>query len=185
MVDDYNLTLEFHDFRDRVPSGSLPVFLGSFAGVLSALPSFSVVVGDINIDLNSDNDQDANSQNYQNLLHKNGFFNTILSPTRFGVTKNSLLDHFLINKFGKNLKTCTIEYDLSDHLPTCLSYVYKRATQKYQSTGLATNHSKINYTVLNENIQNFDWSPIYQITDTNLAFDTFIETYSSIIETSS
>ena len=169
----------------RAPSGSLPVFLGSLAGILSALPSFSVVVGDINIDLNPDNDQDANSQNYQNLLHKNGFFNTILSPTRFGVTKNSLLDHFLINKFGKNLKTCTIEYDLSDHLPTCLSFVYKRATQKCQSTGLATNHSKINYAVLNENIENFDWSPIYQITDTNLAFDTFIKNYSSIIETSS
>ena len=28
----------------RAPSGSLPVFLGSLAGILSALPSFSVVV---------------------------------------------------------------------------------------------------------------------------------------------
>ena len=82
----------------RAPSGSLPVFLGSLAGILSALPSFSVVVGDINIDLNPDNDQDANSQNYQNLLHKTGFFNTILSPTRFRVTKNILLDHFLIDR---------------------------------------------------------------------------------------
>ena len=54
----------------RAPSGFLLVFLGSLAGILSALPSFSVVVGDINIDLNPDNDQDADSQNYQNLLHK-------------------------------------------------------------------------------------------------------------------
>ena len=127
---------------------------------------------------NNYNDQDADSQNYQNLLHKKRIlFNTILSPTCFGVTKNSLLDHFLIKKFGIIWKNCTIEYEFSDHIPTCLSFVYKRATQNCQSTGLTTNHSKIT---------TLFWMKIFkvltghQFTDTILAFDTFIEIIYSI-----
>ena len=169
----------------RSPSGSLPDFLGGLAGILPTLPSCSVVVGDINIDLHSDIAKDTNSQNYQNLLHKNGFFNTILSPTRYGDSKNSLIDHILINKVGNELKSCTIEYDLSDHQPTCLFFVYKKLTQKRHNSPLATCQPIINYAILNQNIQEFDWSPIHQITDTNLAFETFIEHYSTIIKNSS
>ena len=81
----------------RSPSGVLPVFLRDLAECLSSLPSTSLVVGDFNIDLNVENHLDTFSLNYCDVLNKYGFFNTIHSPTRYGRTKISLLDHILVN----------------------------------------------------------------------------------------
>ena len=112
---------------------------------------------------NNYNDQDADSQNYQNLLPKKRIlFNTILSPTWFGVTKNSLLDHFLIKKFGNNLKKLYhwiwIFWPYSNLLILCL----QKSDTKLSKHRINNESFQINYPVLNENIQSFDWSPIYQ-----------------------
>lgn len=47
----------------RSPSGSLPTLLRDLTGVLSVLPSKSLVVGDVNIDLNIESDIDLQSCN--------------------------------------------------------------------------------------------------------------------------
>ena len=39
----------------RAPSGELPLFLGDLAGILESLPACSLLVGDVNIDLNPNN----------------------------------------------------------------------------------------------------------------------------------
>ena len=90
------------------------------------------------------------------------FFNTILSPTCFGVTKNSLLDHFLIKKFGNNLKKLYhwiwIFWPYSNLLILCL----QKSDTKMSKHRINNESFQNNYPVLNENIQSFDWSPIYR-----------------------
>ena len=52
-------------------------------------------------------------------MSSNGFYNIINSPTRFGNTKFSLLDHIFINNTGRcKISSCTVFTDiLADHLP--------------------------------------------------------------------
>ena len=92
--------------------GLLAAFLSDLSRILSGLPSSSFVVGDINTDLNFENRCDANSENYWNLMSKNGFFNTIHvhTPTRIGAYKDSILDHIMRNKlFSAMTTSCTID----------------------------------------------------------------------------
>ena len=169
----------------RAPSGSLPAFLSDLSRVLSGLPSSSFVVGDINIDLNFENSCDANSENYLNLMSKNGFFNTIHTPTRIGAYKDSILDHIMTNKLFSSMTSCTIDYDISDHFPTCFFFVYKQMTRKQTSPSSAVSYTKINYQLLQENVKNFNWTQIYEISDTNSAFEMFLDKFTKLIEDSS
>ena len=56
---------------------------GDLARVLPTLD-----VGELNFDLNFDNDPDSSTKDFLNLMSKFGYFNTILSPTRFGCTRH-------------------------------------------------------------------------------------------------
>ena len=85
---------------------------------MPSLPSNSVVVGDLNFDLNHKNVNDCLSLNYLRIKSSNGFFNIVDTPTRFGIHKNSLLDHIFVNNLKNSMLSCTIDNDvLADHLP--------------------------------------------------------------------
>ena len=85
---------------------------------MPSLPSNSVVVGDLNFDLNHKNVNDCLSLNYLRIKSSNGFFNIVDTPTRFGIHKNSLLDHIFVKNLKNSMLSCTIETDvLADHLP--------------------------------------------------------------------
>ena len=101
----------------RAPSGELSAFFRGLAPIMESLPSGSVVLGDMNIDLNPNNDSynDTTVKRYINLLNSTGFANTIITPTRFGLHKNSMIDHILINSLTRKIKTCTVDYVLCDY----------------------------------------------------------------------
>ena len=114
----------------RVVCTVLAAFLGDLARILPTLPSRSLVVGDLNFDLNFDNDPDSITIDFHNLMSKFGYFYTIFTPTRFGCTKVSLLDHIFCNKVDASFISFTLDTQISDHLPVCLSFVYKSCTKK-------------------------------------------------------
>ena len=68
-------------------------FLAELDAFLPSLPSNSIVVGDLNFDLNPENETDNPTLDYMRTMSLNGYFNVIESATRFGATKTSLLDH--------------------------------------------------------------------------------------------
>lgn len=109
----------------RAPSDAPSPFLEDLRALTPTLPTDTIVAGDINIDLSPDNMLDINSFNYENLLTSYGFFNTILSPTRFSSTKTSLLDHIATNRVGSNINSATIDFNISDHLPVFASIDFK------------------------------------------------------------
>ena len=93
----------------RTPSVGPSAFLDDLGALLPTLPPNSAVVGDLNFDLNPENDLDSCSFDYLRMMSSNGFYNIINSPTRPGNTKFSLLDHiFINNNEGQNISSCTI-----------------------------------------------------------------------------
>ena len=59
------------------------------------------MVGDVNIDLNPDNNSshDHTTRSYMDVLENFEFVNTITTPTRYGYFKNSIIDHIAVNRF--------------------------------------------------------------------------------------
>ena len=113
----------------RSPSGLVGGFLGNPARCLSSLPAHSFVVGDVNIDLNTENEFENISLEYCDILSKFGFFNVTESPTRLGTTKHSLIDQFLVNNARWHYKSCTIDFDISYHLPVCASLALNKTRE--------------------------------------------------------
>ena len=158
----------------RAPSGSVPVFLDDLGGILDILPSSTIVAGDINIDLCPENDHSINFSNYEALLTSLGYYNTILSTTRFGNTKNSILDHILTNIIGREIFSCTVDIDLSDHLPILTSF--KLVENFFSETKISQNMFKTNYYELKAKLENFKWEELYTIADINDSFNYFAKT---------
>ena len=168
----------------RAPSGDLPAFIAGLTACLSRLPSHSFVVGDINIDLNSENSLDNNAVKYRDTINEYGFHNIITSPTRYGSTKASLIDHILTNNLKFRYQTFTIKSDLSDHLPVCASFVYKKTKPIFKPSNPVT-INKIDYIKLKKVIQDFDWNSVCQIGDTDLAFEKCVDSFHTAIKESS
>ena len=166
----------------RAPSGLVRDFLGDLEEHLSSLPSGSnsIVIGDLNIDINTNNYLDNNSTMYLDLIGQYGFYNTIFSPTRLGETKISLLDHILVNSTNK-MKTCTIDSIITDHLPTVAFIALSKHFKNDKKQMNSSQFSVINYTALQNYIDEFDWSPIYAFTNPTDACNSFISNIQNLI----
>ena len=100
----------------RTPSASGSAFLADFEVCVPTLPTNSIIVGDLNFDLNTENEIDNCALNYQRIMNLNGFYNIVQSPTRYSETKISLLDHIFVNNSYHTMSSCTINSDiLADH----------------------------------------------------------------------
>ena len=165
----------------RAPSGSLSTFLGDLGALLETLPSNTIVAGDINIDLCPDGCPDRYSLQYEALLTSLGYYNTILSTTRYGNTKDSIIDHILTNIIGKEIFSCTIDSDISDHLPilTSMSLFENRVSESK-----VVKRSNINYNGLQKKLTDYNWNNLYEINDVNESFQYFIKTIAELSEQS-
>ena len=142
----------------RTPSGELPGFLDSLGQVMGTLPSGTIIAGDLNIDLNPSNTSfdNKNTRDYVTLLNTYGFLNTILSPTRFGEQKNSIIDHILINNLNRSVKTCTVDYTIADHQACILSLNLSTAGSHCK----AKSFDVIDHAKLRDLVQAEDWNII-------------------------
>jgi len=102
----------------RQPSTALGPFLCDLEGFISTQSPRHILVGDLNIDALDPHFSDE----YSSIISNYAFVNTINVPTRYSTAKASCLDHILINFFCKNVKSGTIQADISDHLPTYLKF---------------------------------------------------------------
>ena len=165
----------------RTPSGELSAFLGGLGPILESLPSGSVVLGDINIDLNPINQtfNDKLTKDYINILNSSCFTNTILSPTRYGTSKNSIIDHVLINTFFREVKSCTVDFAISDHQPCVVSIKTAVKIKSLKQHGIL---EKVDYGKLNEMVCNEDWRSLLNIGDACACVGAFVNTMSKHIQ---
>ncbi len=83
-----------------------------------------LIGGDVNINLLLDKE---NINNYKGEIYGNGCLQTVSNPTRVAEnSQNSILDHIYTNLPEPKVKTETILFDISDHLPnlTITSHFY-------------------------------------------------------------
>ena len=163
----------------RAPSGSPAAFLADWEARLPSLPTNSVVVGDLNFDLNSKNSLDNNSLNYLRIMSSNGFFNIIDSPTRYGDTKISLLDHIFVNNLSNSMLSCTIDTDLiADHLPIAGFVKFRNPASHNVNANLKAKITKLDRILLTEKIADPEcWSSVLGCNEANSAFQLFTETF--------
>ena len=129
----------------RTPSGVPSAFLADLDAFLPALPSNSIVVGDLNFDLNPENDTDNPTLDYMRTMSLNGYFNIIESATRFGATKTSLLDHIFVKNLGRDIRSCTVDTNLlADHLPIigCIALPGHKNSNNHECTRTITKLDK-------------------------------------------
>ena len=75
------------------------------------------ILGDINI--NTKENSDKNTQDYKNTLLSLGLRNTINLPTRITESTDTILDHILTNVNAESIVSGVVTQDVSDHLPIC------------------------------------------------------------------
>ena len=147
----------------RTPSVGPSDFLVDLEAFLPSLPPNSMVVGDLNFDLNPNNKIDHHSLEFLRIMSCNGFYNLIETPTRFGNSKISLLDHIFINSFHNDMFSCTVDTNLiSDHLPVigCIAHTNFTTPKPVQAI------TKLDHCKLYEKISDQkNWEGVLQSTD--------------------
>lgn len=163
----------------RAPGGELPHFFDDLGASLRDLGNFAILVGDVNIDLNPLNN--SYCYQYDDTLTGLGFLNLITSATRICPTKHSIIDHIAVNSLGLNINTCTINSDITDHLPCFASIELPNCTSKKTKP---INKTHINFKAVNSELENYSWDldNYFNTCDTNEDFKLFHESLVKIIK---
>jgi len=142
-ITDFTQSLE-SNIRDHI-NGDLCVFLG-----------------DINIDLLSEND--IRTVEYQNSLASQGFEACHRKPTRATDVSDTCIDHIFvrINKQLKqkiNLNTVILQTTITDHYSTILAVSYEDKNRRQET--LSQTITKTDKTKLNTFLQNEGWQTVF------------------------
>ena len=153
----------------RAPGTSTDNFLRSFDTCLNKITNekkLCYIMGDFNLDLTNSTHQPTEDFAY-------GLRPLINKPTRITPHSSTLIDNILINN-NSNISVSGILYaDISDHLPLfqitsgCFQghYSSPNTTRDICSNTLLAFKADIEYT---------DWSEVYNCTDADTAYDTFL-----------
>ena len=134
------------------------------------------VVGDFNINiLNHEKHKETND--FIDLMYSKGVFPLITKPTRITNTTSTLIDNIFTNDLDHKYTSGAFICDVTDHLPIFIigsnsiksdmnksKFIYKRSIDGD------------NLNSFTSAISNVDWSSIESATDTNKAYDMFINT---------
>lgn len=160
----------------RSPSNNTKDHFDSFLNSLNNIydeisysPSISTV-GDLNIDIKLDSRNDR-ALEYLILNASHGLLPTHLLPTRM----ENCLDHVLL-KTKAMATTLVLESHITDHKPIILSISNTNPTRNKSFTITRLNHEAIK-----TELENTDFSDIYNIKDANTAMTTLITKISTAI----
>lgn len=121
------------------------------------------------------------SQKYMEIIHNNGFLQIIKKATRIQPPSFSLIDHIMIKGPFLELSTGVLTEDISDHFLTFLSIENTDLPPK-QKFITKRNFSAKNIADFSDALSKINFDYITSVTDVNLAFDEFWNTFYSIFE---
>ena len=134
----------------RHPHDNHQEFLCDLSGKIECIQKkyHVVILGDMNI--NTKDNSDKNTQDYKNTLLSLGMRNTINLPTRITETTDTILDHIVTNVNAETIVSGVITQDVSDHLPICavLNLSIKRPSSSCNYMRKFTLNKKDDYTNL-------------------------------------
>ena len=135
------------------------------------------MLGDTNIDVSVTNRQTRKLHDfYKNLL----LSQVITVPTRVTETTMTIIDHVCTNNLDLYARSGCVDPDLSDHM-----MVFTSRKQAHRSKGKKTmfirNYRKLDPMHFCMDINNIDWSNVYEARDVNEAVNCFNSDFLNVI----
>lgn len=138
----------------------------------------NLFVGDINIDLFSD---ESGTQEYQNILSEQGLLSAVNGITR--PQSGTCVDHIFF-KTGitvENVISLTLQVDITDHYPVALVLARDQSVSKRQ---ILKTKKIIKYADLNESLREELWTEAYESQNIDVAAEAFVDRLKLLIERS-
>ena len=137
-----------------------------------------IIVGDLNIDLIKSNTHKETSDFLDNMI-SNDLFPKITVPTRITHTSATLIDHIYTNNKHPSTIVGTLKTDISDHFSNFIFYKWTPSKVRpkfitYRNCSQTAIHN------LNNALEETNWTSILNDTDTETAYDKFLDKYSSL-----
>lgn len=168
-------------------SQQLEAFFVHLNNLLQKLDKYKLpvyILTDINIDLMK-LDSNFNARNLHETLLSYGFFQLIGKCTRISNDSKTLIDHIYCNEPINHMKSGVIIDSFSDHYITYCSISDKKYKSKNSSDFFyRRNFSDHNLNTFSNYVSCFTWNNVLTSTDTDEAFDTFMDDFNNIFELS-
>ena len=149
-------------------------------GTLSDQSTESFIIMDSNIDLLKFN-SNINSNRLIDLSISHGFINIISKATRINNLNFSLIDQILYNKSSSQIQSGVIICDISDHFMT-FSTLINTNRLNIPKTHTFRDFSTVNLNRFKNSLSNLNWNHLYELTDADLAFNLFWETFNTLFQ---
>ena len=167
----------------RSPSfNSITDFSQSLSSIVERINSENkdvIIVGDTNIDLIKSNTNKETSD-FLDCMISNDLFPKITIPTRVTHTSATLIDHIYTNNKNPTTIAGTLKTDISDHFSNFIFYKWtpiriipKLVTYRNYSTEAIEKFKNA--------LQETNWESILNDTNTNSAYDKFLDIYTSLL----
>lgn len=156
-------------------------FLEEIDPLLRDLPSNSVVLGDMNLNLLDR----AESNSYLNLMSVNGFLSMVNEPTRIFGNSATCIDHFFVrtSKTTSRFGISDISYSLCDVAFSDHALIDIIFTTEFQpSPKINLEVIKTDWEKVSRSLASIDWSGIVNLPNLDVAFVEFSETLKGIIQ---
>lgn len=134
---------------------------------------FAFFIGDININI-----QNAilnpNTNEYLNVMYSTGYLPYINNTTRPNHPNDTCLDHIFL-KSNKNYqhKSATLQIDVTDHYPTFYGHHTTTLPVSAEPNNFNKTIIKINFSILNNLLNEESWTAVLSNDDPNLALNNF------------
>ncbi len=165
------------------PNEQYEIFMELLANLLDGLNHNNVtafLMGDFNLDLLKYGTC-TKVTDYVDLLFSHGFIQTISKPTRCTDHSSTLIDHCITNSTSYSHNSNVLTTLVSDHFPI-LYQINHDKQQNAQKTIEYRDFSDENMTNFKKALKSISWEPLLNSTDTQLAYNIFEETFTSLYD---
>ena len=140
--------------------------------------NISFLMGDFNYDLL--NSKNATIMKFVDLLFDNSFYSLINKPTHFTNSTATILDQIWPYSLSISVKSGILVHQISDHLPVLINTDLKR-TEVTNEPKYTRFFSQNNCRCFIQNLSETDIEPILNTNDPNLAYNLFMNIYSTAV----
>ena len=130
-----------------------------------------ILMAEFNIDLLT-NDTNNLTADFVHNMFANMFYPTISKPTRIAQQSATLIDNIITNSHGYPINSGILYDDISDHFP--ILNFYNIGLKNYHQYIFKRANSVNNIAKLNAKVKNANWEEVYNDTNPNSSYDTFI-----------
>ena len=135
------------------------------------------IIGDMNIDLLNFSNHRKTGDYLENIFSQ-GFLPLIVKPTRLTSHSATLIDHIYTNKLGINSTSGIVISDVSDHFGIFSIIKYAADTHSnIHKNKPYRSFSQTNINNFNMLLQNIDFTPVFQATCPDAAYNIFLKLY--------